>query len=615
MGDLLMQLRSLLTLSLVGGLTIGMGSAALAVPYAANVRNTTGNTWEFVVNEASDNVTVLRNGANPVNLGALAPGRYTFDMTGFSSFDIKVAKNAASAWTTISGAGNAFTNFTMPSGLAVNRSASNLAYFGTVYVGNANPAATQAGRLLGDGIYSLTADMKGVDLGNNFAVVADPNDTTQAKAPGFATDGSLTSSPWRLNLDAAGNLIIADWSDPRGGIKYASPNLTSGGLVLANEDGIRPLLLNGSNQEFHGSIAAKVYTTGSVGNNLVVYGMDEDMDSDGETAINATNGNNIWKWNVGNATSYDQAPQLWINSTNIPKTSDNRSNFLNLNIGVAAGMTYSPTFNKWYLTEPRADGDQSCLTILTAPGDGSSTVAWSSLQWSIDNNLDGNTAFPVTPLGGTLDIQDMFRYARDVAISNDGKYLIVNRSTYLAARNGLGDGAVYIIPLDANGIPDIHVEAGQITNVVTVPLVNNTLAHTSGAQVEVDAAGNVYVADSGLVTGNAAGSAQLIQVLSPGGNWVATTSSNGTFNLTPGAVSLSGDYNSDGKVDAADYVIWRDDPAGHGGSGGYDTWRANFGATAGSGSLAGSSVPEPGTLVIAAVGLLIVGVRRGSRAL
>ena len=44
-----------------------------------------------------------------------------------------------------------------------------------------------------------------------------------------------------------------------------------------------------------------------------------------------------------------------------------------------------------------------------------------------------------------------------------------------------------------------------------------------------------------------------------------------------GLVGVPGDYNDDGKVDAADYVVWRFDPAGHGGTpGGYNTWRANF---------------------------------------
>jgi hypothetical protein len=41
-----------------------------------------------------------------------------------------------------------------------------------------------------------------------------------------------------------------------------------------------------------------------------------------------------------------------------------------------------------------------------------------------------------------------------------------------------------------------------------------------------------------------------------------------------------GDYNENGTVDAADYVVWRNDPDSHGGNpAGYNTWRANFGAS------------------------------------
>jgi hypothetical protein len=42
---------------------------------------------------------------------------------------------------------------------------------------------------------------------------------------------------------------------------------------------------------------------------------------------------------------------------------------------------------------------------------------------------------------------------------------------------------------------------------------------------------------------------------------------------------LAGDHNDDGTVDAADYVVWRKNPAGFGGQQGYDDWRANFGAS------------------------------------
>jgi len=60
-----------------------------------------------------------------------------------------------------------------------------------------------------------------------------------------------------------------------------------------------------------------------------------------------------------------------------------------------------------------------------------------------------------------------------------------------------------------------------------------------------------------------------------------------------------GDYNDDGVVDAADYVVWRKDPAANGGDPvGYDTWRENFAEpSAGSGGNSGG-VPEPATLVL-----------------
>jgi hypothetical protein len=42
---------------------------------------------------------------------------------------------------------------------------------------------------------------------------------------------------------------------------------------------------------------------------------------------------------------------------------------------------------------------------------------------------------------------------------------------------------------------------------------------------------------------------------------------------------LEGDHNSDGSVDAADYVWWRKNDAGN--QAGYDTWKLNFGRTGG----------------------------------
>jgi hypothetical protein len=60
------------------------------------------------------------------------------------------------------------------------------------------------------------------------------------------------------------------------------------------------------------------------------------------------------------------------------------------------------------------------------------------------------------------------------------------------------------------------------------------------------------------------------------------------------APSLPGDYNLDGTVDAADYVVWRKTG---GSSEDYNNWRANFGQPTGGGSVAGAkaAIPEPTT--------------------
>ena len=71
------------------------------------------------------------------------------------------------------------------------------------------------------------------------------------------------------------------------------------------------------------------------------------------------------------------------------------------------------------------------------------------------------------------------------------------------------------------------------------------------------------------------------------------------------AFEPTGDFNGDGAIEAADYILWR---KYDGSPQGYDNWRANFGVIAGSGSgtSANAAVPEPANLVLlvfAAVGL------------
>ncbi len=86
--------------------------------------------------------------------------------------------------------------------------------------------------------------------------------------------------------------------------------------------------------------------------------------------------------------------------------------------------------------------------------------------------------------------------------------------------------------------------------------------------------------------------------------------------VTGASVALDGDYNGDGVVNAADYVMWR--KTNINGSAGYNTWRANFGESGGgptgvgrltSGFVryvtggSGAGVPEPTTLILVGAGI------------
>jgi hypothetical protein len=91
------------------------------------------------------------------------------------------------------------------------------------------------------------------------------------------------------------------------------------------------------------------------------------------------------------------------------------------------------------------------------------------------------------------------------------------------------------------------------------------------------------------------------------------------LSFVPAAVP--GDYNNNGVVDAADYVLWRNggplanevDAPGTINDADYTAWRARFGNTSGSGSAAGagdglpsSTVPEPtcGVMVLITLSVL-----------
>ena len=106
---------------------------------------------------------------------------------------------------------------------------------------------------------------------------------------------------------------------------------------------------------------------------------------------------------------------------------------------------------------------------------------------------------------------------------------------------------------------------------------------------------------------------QLLPALTAGLDWSVSYDANSVL-LEVAAAALTGDYNRNGVVDAADYTVWRDTLGsttnlaadGNGNSVidavDYGVWKRNFGDTSGAGSSA--AVPEPAAAVLVAIGLL-----------
>lgn len=81
----------------------------------------------------------------------------------------------------------------------------------------------------------------------------------------------------------------------------------------------------------------------------------------------------------------------------------------------------------------------------------------------------------------------------------------------------------------------------------------------------------------------------------------ASTLAKGISNYVLG--TSPGDFNADGRVDAADYTAWRD----RGGTQAeYQMWRSNFGGSGGIVSAAGNAVPEPAEWFLIGMGIAAV---------
>jgi fibronectin-binding autotransporter adhesin len=221
----------------------------------------------------------------------------------------------------------------------------------------------------------------------------------------------------------------------------------------------------------------------------------------------------------------------------------------------------------------------------------------------------GNVSLDVTNNSFSLTGPITSAAARTLSKIGAGTLNISGTQTHVtgsAITNSAGGG---VLNLNANGGPNLAVNANSGTTSFGVAQTLKAIG-VNGGTLNLDAnasVGALSLAGSpqnyGLTYGSLASSAAIKSNVYFSGTGIVT-------------VGTAGDYNHSGEVEAGDYLIWRKNSAAYGDSAGYNLWRQNFGNVtvpgAGSGLFSGNqTVPEPGTLLLMVVGVLLAcGCRR-----
>jgi hypothetical protein len=563
----------LLTVCVAAATIAALAVPSLATPYASNVTKT-GTTVSFILNENTDSLKYTINGGAPVSIANTTKGTKTFNLTSATDkFSIIADKTAAAGYSIPDGTQN--TSLAIPSnqgGLSLlSDDASPFSMYNAprgVGVSN-NPNSGTFGTVYISNGAAGTVGTRNIGDGL-YALNADQTDKfgygDTAQNPlaqdGFAAFSTTSSSsPYRLTVAPNGEVYVTDFADSNSNLFRLSSDLTSATYLFQGLTG-PAVLPPGQN---HGSTAA-VYVEGSAAtNNLVVYTIDEDLTTaqvtgSGDTADQYS----LWKYNLGSGPFPSSVmPTKVLGPLNTAPTLPE-----DLDRGADG---------KFYMSVNAA-----AATTKLVVADASGNILWNSL-----------TASQAAPINSATDI---LIGLNDIAVSPDQKWL--------AGLLNFSDTVV--IPL-VNGLPDLANR-----------LVVDSGAVNSARDVAFDAADNIYIVTSGD---------QRYRVFEPGGHTISTLTWDGTtysFATSTVGGGVPGDYNGNGVVDMADYVLWRNGGPlqNEGASTGvtdaadYDFWRAHFGNHAGSGSGLGGSaaVPEPTSAVLMLLAsMLAFGTRRGSR--
>jgi hypothetical protein len=250
-----------------------------------------------------------------------------------------------------------------------------------------------------------------------------------------------------------------------------------------------------------------------------------------------------------------------------------------------------------------ADGSSAGAKLALAAPAGEGYFEASSMNFVGGKLLAGVFQDP-SGSGGGIAISDS-------AVSAFPEYF-VQPSAIMNGASGLmiHDGYLYVSGMFSGNIRRFALTNGQMDASWTTPPV----AFPQDLETAPD--GNGFLAG---ILGIANGSGKISRY-SFDGTLLGTFADHGNGGFTEATAfvvvptSLIGDFNNDGVVDAADYVVWRkaaptatlpnDDTPGTVDASDYGDWRANFGRTSSSAALGTNSVPEPAEVLLLFIAFL-----------
>jgi hypothetical protein len=187
-----------------------------------------------------------------------------------------------------------------------------------------------------------------------------------------------------------------------------------------------------------------------------------------------------------------------------------------------------------------------------------------------------------------------------------------------AARNFVGDLTSSGLPVSGNGSFNLSTTTVRFTD---GNLAFRTSTGDFGAESVVGESGLLSGSGS-LTTQSVVGGALESLSIPINSSFVIPVEDSTTVSLTLNGqlvatamlpASLPGDFNLDGRVDAADYVVWRNGLGSIYTQNDYNVWRANFGRAfvGGAAEPSQAAVPEPSTVMVFGLAMLLaVGTRQ-----